>query len=353
MLPTPPRPSHLAPPLLAWFERVRRAMPWRGIEDPYRIWVSEVMLQQTQVTTVIPYYQRFVARFPTVADLAAADEDEVLALWQGLGYYSRARNLHRAARLIASEHGGQFPREPAVARALPGVGPYTAGAVLSIAYGVRLPAVDGNAERVLARVMAIEGDLSRGHAKRAVHAVAAEAVPDHRPGEFNQALMELGSTLCSSVSPSCEHCPLKSLCVAARTGRTGELPTPKARPPVERREAAAVIARRRERVLVVQRPPMGVWAGLWEFPWLDVTGMADPQASLISHLRTRFGLEVTSLAPCGALAYGIMNVRYGLTAYEASSVRGRTHSPARWLKPHELTRIAMPAPHRRLAALLG
>ena len=349
MLPTPPRPDELAGPLLAWFEEARRAMPWRGVDDPYRIWLSEIMLQQTQVATVIPYYQRFVERFPTVDELAAADEDEVLALWQGLGYYSRARNLQRAAKLIASEHGGEFPREPAAARALPGVGPYTTGAVLSIAYGVRLPAVDGNTERVLARVMGIEGDLSRGPAKRTVHAIAAEAVPDSRPGEFNQAVMELGSTLCSPISPCCERCPLESLCVAARTGRTGELPTPTVRPPVERRKAAAAIVRRRGRVLVVQRPPTGFWASLWEFPLVDVTSDGEPQGSLVDHVRGHLGLGLTGLAPLGSLSYGIMNRRYALTAYGASSRAGRAPAAARWVEPCELAALAMPAPHRKLA----
>ncbi|MFW5868776.1 MAG: A/G-specific adenine glycosylase, partial [Armatimonadota bacterium] len=215
--------------LLAWFDAHRRDLPWRRTSDPYRIWVSEIMLQQTQVDRVIDYYERFLVAFPTVEALAEAPIDDVLRLWEGLGYYSRARNLHAAARVIVQEHGGEFPRSPEAIRALPGIGEYTAGAVQSIAFGVPVPAVDANVIRVLARLFAVEGDVSAGEERRRIADLAAEVVPDDRPGDFNQALMELGALLCIPGRPGCLICPLSEVCRAKLRGLQATIPPPKSR----------------------------------------------------------------------------------------------------------------------------
>ncbi len=220
----------LARPLLAWFDRHKRDLPWRRTSDPYRIWVSEIMLQQTQVDRVIGYYERFIEAFPTVEALANAPLDDVLRLWEGLGYYSRARNLHAAAQTVVREHGGAFPRSYEALRALPGIGEYTAGAVLSIACGVPTPAVDANAIRVLARLFAIEGDASKGQVRRRITELALQVLPADRPGDFNQALMELGALICIPGRPGCLICPLTDACEARARGLQERIPEVKSRP---------------------------------------------------------------------------------------------------------------------------
>jgi A/G-specific adenine glycosylase len=332
-------------------------MPWRETRDPYRIWVSEVMLQQTQVATVIPYYERFVRRFPSVQALAASTENEVLALWEGLGYYSRARNLHRAARRIVDDHGGLFPTDHAQVLGLPGVGPYTAGAVLSIAHEQPLPAIDGNAERVLCRVFGIEGDARRGEARKTLRRLATEAVPARRPGDYNQALMELGSQVCLPDAPNCGSCPLATLCVAVRSNRQHVLPTPRQRPKLQRCHVAAAVLWRRGRVLVARRPPEGVWAGLWEFPWVEAESEWEGHEALVPFVREAFGLHAEGLAPMGRFSYGVMNTRYRAAVYETRQIRGRTrraqHAEVAWRSPKELDGLTMPAPHRRWASRLA
>ncbi|HEY5946784.1 MAG TPA: A/G-specific adenine glycosylase, partial [Kofleriaceae bacterium] len=218
----------VASAVVTHYKRDRRDLPWRRTRDPYAIWVSEIMLQQTRVQTVIPYWERWMARFPTVTALAAAPLDDVLAAWAGLGYYSRARNLHAGAQAVTSAFAGALPRRASELRAVPGIGPYTAGAIASIAYGERAPLVDGNVARVLARVFAMRDDIKSSAGQKALWQRAGElmaALPDdHAPGDLNQGLMELGATLCSPTSPRCLLCPLAASCEAARTGRQDELP---------------------------------------------------------------------------------------------------------------------------------
>ncbi len=204
--------------LLRWFARAHRDLPWRRDRDPYRIWVSEIMLQQTQVSTVIPFFERFLQTFPTLGDLAAANEQAVLRLWEGLGYYRRARNLHRAARLIVGEHAGRFPEDPAIASTLPGIGRYTLGAILSQAFDQRLPILETNSERVLCRLFGRTGDPKRGEERRWLWDMAEALLPAKRAGEFNQALMELGALVCSPAAPRCSECPLRAVCRARRLG---------------------------------------------------------------------------------------------------------------------------------------
>jgi A/G-specific adenine glycosylase len=237
-------------------------MPWRETSDPYAIWVSEVMLQQTRVDTVIPYWERWIQRFPTVDDLARADLDDVLKHWEGLGYYSRARNLHSAALMVRERFDGRVPGDPAKLRELPGVGEYTAGAVASIAYGVPTPAVDGNVRRVLARVH----DLERPTAAE-LRDQAASLVPGDRPGDFNQALMELGATICTPRSPDCDACPLSDHCQARHLGVQEARPLPRRRKPIPEEDLrTAVLVRDDGAVLLARRPADGLLGGLWEFP---------------------------------------------------------------------------------------
>jgi A/G-specific adenine glycosylase len=253
---------HLTHALLEHVDLTRRPMPWRETSDPYAIWVSEIMLQQTRVDTVIPYWNRWLERFPTVEHLARADLDDVLKEWEGLGYYSRARNLHSAARMVRERYEGRVPADPGDLRRLPGVGEYTAGAVASIAYGVATPAVDGNVRRVLARLY----DLERP-TPAALRDLAADLVPADRPGDFNQALMELGATICTPRSPDCPACPLAEWCAARRLDVQEERPLPKKRRPIPEEEVRTVILVRDDgAVLLGRRPEDGLLGGLWEFP---------------------------------------------------------------------------------------
>ena len=255
--------------IVAFYEREKRDLPWRHRNDGYAVWVSEIMLQQTRVAAAVPFFERWMARFPTIEALAAADLDDVLAAWSGLGYYSRARNLHRGASEVVAVYGGRLPSEAAALARLPGIGPYTAGAIASIAFGCPAPLVDGNVARVLARIYAIEGDIKSAAVTKTLWAAAAALVPESAPGAFNQGLMELGATVCVPRRPRCSRCPVESFCAARAAGREGELPERR-----EGRRAAdkALLATeaawlvRRGRLLLARRPARGLYGGLWELP---------------------------------------------------------------------------------------
>jgi A/G-specific adenine glycosylase len=270
--------------LLTWFDQHRRDLPWRRTSDPYKIWLSEVMLQQTRVETALPFYNRFLERFPTVEALAAAEVDEVLALWSGLGYYRRARQLHAAARQVAA--AGEFPSTVGGLLALPGVGAYTAAAVASIAFGVATPVMDGNVERVLSRCLALADDPRSTGARRQLLAAAAELLDPARPGDGNQALMELGATLCSPRRPKCLLCPLLASCRGAREGDPERYPAPKAKREGERHRLLVAVVEESAGVLLFRRPEDStLLAGTWELPWVtrEIDGApepGDPEASL-------------------------------------------------------------------------
>jgi A/G-specific adenine glycosylase len=254
-------------PLLDWYRENARKLPWREDPTPYHVWLSEVMLQQTRVSAVLDYYRRFLDACPTVEDLAQLEEDRLMKLWQGLGYYNRARSLQKAARVIVEEYGGEFPADPEVIRALPGVGDYTAGAVGSIAFGLPLPAVDGNVLRVVARITGDAGDIAAQSTKKRVAGELQEIIPTQVPGAFNQALMELGALIClPNGVPLCEKCPAAGFCVAFQTGRTGELPVkaPRKARRVETRDVFLIFCDKK--VALRRRPERGLLAGLWEFP---------------------------------------------------------------------------------------
>lgn len=259
--------------LLSWYDRHRRALPWRGTRDPYTVWLSEIMLQQTQVATVIPYYERFLRRFPTVRALAKAPIGEVLTLWAGLGYYSRARNLHRAAQIVAEELRGEFPATVDGLRALPGIGRYTAGAIASIAFGARAAVVDGNVTRVLSRLIDLSADVGDRKAQARIWKLAESLLPARRCGDFNQALMELGATVCTpGATARCDRCPVATLCTARRAGTVADRPVKAGRTKVKRETHVVAAIRRGERYLFVRRPDEGLWGGLWELPSAVVNG---------------------------------------------------------------------------------
>jgi A/G-specific adenine glycosylase len=270
--------------LLRWFDtHGRKHLPWQREPTPYRVWVSEVMLQQTQVTTVIPYYQRFMQRFPEVQALAAAPVDEVLHLWTGLGYYARARNLHRAAQLVVAEHGGRFPERLEQVQALPGIGRSTAGAILALSCSQRHPILDGNVKRVLTRYFGIDGFPGETAVERRLWSLAEVCTPAERVAHYTQAIMDLGATVCVRSRPLCLGCPLTERCVARAESRQSELPTPRPKRVRPQRTAYAVVALGADgAVLLERRPPVGLWGGLWTFPqfeqrtaaleWMSATG---------------------------------------------------------------------------------
>ncbi len=252
--------------LCSWFQKNKRPLPWRRDKNWYRIWISEAMLQQTQVNQAIPYFNRFIARFPDVAALAAASLDEVMRLWAGLGYYARARNLHKAARIIVSEYKGKFPRDDKVVRRLPGFGPYTTHAVLSLAFNAPLSVVDGNVIRIIARLFSIDGDIRKTAIKKQIAAKADVLLDPEQSGVFNEAMMELGATVCLPRNPLCKRCPISEFCRSVRTGVTDRIPfkSPAAKKPTT--QVTTYITLHEGRLLLVQRPLSGLLGGLWEFP---------------------------------------------------------------------------------------
>ncbi len=296
--------------LLDWYRGARRDLPWRGVSDPYAIWVSEVMLQQTRVDTVRPYYARFLSRWPSVEALAAAPSDALEAAWSGLGYYRRLRLMQAAARTIVDEHGGVFPSEPAALSALPGFGRYTAGAVAAIAFDRPAAAVDGNVQRVLARVLGIDGDPSRGEASRRIWAVAEALAPGPSPGDLVQALIELGATLCSVRRPTCDACPLADPCVARREGRAEAIPPPRRRP--EKRSVAltAVVGADADgRVWLLRQPESGLFGGLWCPPLLE--GRLEPDAA-VDELERSLGWSPARAEAVGRLTHVLTHRRLEL-----------------------------------------
>jgi A/G-specific adenine glycosylase len=334
--------------LLGHYDAHRRDLPWREGADPYAVWVSEIMLQQTRVETARPYYERWLERFPDLDALADAEMDDVLRAWQGLGYYTRARNLHRAARMVRERYSGVVPSDPAELRRLPGVGEYTAGAVASIAFGVPTPAVDGNVRRVLARLHDLEDPTPAQ-----LHRLAAELVPADRPGDFNQAMMELGATVCTPRAPDCDACPVARCCRARERGVQEARPRRARRAPVPRETVeTSVIVRGDGAFLLTRRPPRGLLAGLWEFP--DETAPA-----WVAELRGR-ALSATALEPVSH-TFSHKQIKYRPMLYlldadpvpGADDVSGRDDGAppsAAWAHPRRLTDYALPVAQQKIAS---
>jgi A/G-specific adenine glycosylase len=327
------RPS-LQAELVEWFRRGHREMPWRKTADPYAIWVSEIMLQQTQVETVIPYYQRWMARFPTVRALAEAPIDDVLTRWAGLGYYARARNLHRAAGEVVARHGGRFPDDAEALLALPGIGPYTAGAIASIAFGRPAAILDGNVGRVLSRLYALEGAVDDPQRKKHLWALAAELVPADAASHFNQGMMELGATVCTPRAPDCASCPWERRCQARKLGKQEEIPPPKKKARVQAVEVATVVLARHGQVLMVRRPAAGLWGGLWEPPTGELTRDEAPATAAARVARARTGLAIGRIQPLTQFDHVLTHRRMRFHAFSAAPT-GRLkldgYEAARWL----------------------
>ncbi len=350
-------PGRLAKRLLDWFGRHRRDFPWRRDRDPYHIWVSEVMLQQTTAATVVPYFERFLQAFPTLTDLAAADEQDVLRLWEGLGDYRRARDLLRTARLLAATPGGRFPNDLSSLQGMPGLGRYTRNAVLSQAFDLRLPILEANSVRVLARLFGRTGDPRRGPEQRWLWSAAEALLPSRRAGDFNQALMELGALVCTPQSPRCGDCPLAKECAARRLGLQAVIPARAPSPEPTWLREVAVVVRRGKKVLLLQRPPDGRWASLWEFPHdqlNDGETSDEAAARLLLHLiglQCRLGPELITIR------HGITRFRITVVCFEAEYLSGEFRSDfyrqAVWLTPAELGGYPVSSPQRRLAPVLS
>ena len=344
--------------LLRWYRKNRRDLPWRRTRDPYAIWVSELMLQQTRVETVVPYYARFLERFPDVAALADAPLDDVLTLWAGLGYYGRARNLHAAARKIVDEHEGRVPDDADALRALPGIGRYTAGAVASIAFDRPEPVVDGNVIRVLTRLHAIDDDVKRTEVVRRLWEEAGALARGPDPGDLNQALMELGATVCTPRAPRCLACPWEGDCRAHREGDPEQLPVKSKTTQARAVEAVAGVVERDGRWLVVQRPPEGLLGGLWELPGGDLLADEEPAAGITRSLRDRLGLAVPGADTVGEVEHVFSHLRLTLHVLRckpptgSGRVRRADFHAHRWLAPHRIAALAIGGPTRKALALL-
>lgn len=315
------------------------------------------MLQQTQVATVRSYFERFIRAFPTIKALAAAEERDVLRLWEGLGYYRRARQLHEAARRIVQRHAGRFPRDPGAVRDLPGIGRYTAGAILSIAFGAAEPILEANTIRLFCRLLAYPGDPRVRAGQETLWAMARAVVARREPGTFNQALMELGSEVCRGRRPDCGACPVAALCEARRRGLENRIPPPKRKGNIEHRREAAVIVRRAGRVLLGQLPEGGRWAGLWDFPRfpLDAEHDAGVRAELVERVERQTGLVVEPGPLRLAIKHGVTRFRIALEAYEARYVRGALAGGRiawRWVRPAELVDYPLCSTGRRLGRLV-
>jgi A/G-specific adenine glycosylase len=315
--------------LLAWYAEVARDLPWRKTHDPYAIWVSEIVLHQTQVATGLPYYERLMARFPTVSALAEASLSDVLKAWEGLGYYARARNLHAAARIVVAEHGGHVPDTFEALRRLPGVGDYTANAVLSIAFGQDRAAVDGNVRRVLARVFAVIEDIAKSSVQRQIEELATGLVPPGRAGEFNQALMDLGASICIPRRPRCLICPIKEHCEAFRRGIQEQLPIRAPRKETPHYDVAAAVIwldAAGETFLIAQRPLRGLLGGLWEFPGGKCEAGETLQECLRREIREELQLEVEVGELLIVVEHAYTHFRITLYAFSCRLVAGEPRS---------------------------
>jgi A/G-specific adenine glycosylase len=340
----------VATDLLAWYDTHARALPWRqppGIRpDPYAVWLSEIMLQQTTVKAVIPYYAKFLARWPRVTDLAAAQLDDVLGAWAGLGYYSRARNLHACAKAVAEEHGGRFPTEETKLLKLPGIGAYTAAAIAAIAFDQPAVAVDGNIERVVARLFALEKPLPG--AKPDIKKLAATLVPPARPGDYTQAMMDLGAGICSPRSPSCMLCPVIAHCDAARLGIAERLPLKAPKKERPNRYGAAFLAIRRDgAVLLRQRPPKGLLGGMLEVPSSDWRGERESAAEAMKAAP----LQAEWQKLTGPVEHTFTHFHLELDIYRAADLDGMAKdADGRWYTPDELPEAALPSVMRKILA---
>ncbi|MDD2956081.1 MAG: A/G-specific adenine glycosylase [Oscillospiraceae bacterium] len=347
---SPEELSPIVPLLLRWFDGSQRILPWRDSPTPYRVWVSEIMLQQTRVSAAIPYFHRFLQALPTVEALACAPDDRLNKLWEGLGYYSRVRNMKKAAQVIVEQYGGVFPSTPEELRRLPGIGEYTAGSVASIAFGRQVPCVDGNVLRVFARLLDSPLDIASPAVKKQFTALAAALVPAGRPGDFNQSLMELGAIVClPNGEPLCGQCPLQGLCRGYQAGTAASLPVKAPKKPRMIEERTVLLCRSPQGVLLTRRPASGILAGLWEYPCLS--GQASPEEATL-WLREQ-GLFPLSLKSAGRAKHIFTHREWHMTGYLAEVAGGPAPQGFIWATPEQLLeRYAIPGAYKYYSALL-
>jgi A/G-specific adenine glycosylase len=331
--------------LFSWYHKKKRPLPWRKTKDPYKIWVSEIMLQQTQVATVIPYYERWLKVFPSLSELARAPLSKALKYWAGLGYYRRVRMFHRAARHVQGKLGGKIPQTAEALRVLPGIGRYTAGAIASIALGEKTPLLDGNVIRILTRIFAVPKSVDRPATLERLWAISASLLPNKNPGDFNQALMELGATVCLPLNPQCSRCPVKKSCLAHRRGKELFFPVRFQKNRYEKLRMAALVLRdQKDEVWLEKQPKHGRWGGLWMFPfWANKKDML-AQSSCLCHRPTPFLI----------VPHAFTKYRVTLEVYEALSRKESVmrRKGGRWFSIAELTRLALPSPHKKIADAL-
>ncbi|WP_066369456.1 A/G-specific adenine glycosylase [Neobacillus fumarioli] len=340
--------------LISWFKREQRDLPWRKDRDPYKIWVSEVMLQQTRVDTVIPYFNRFMEWFPTLDDLAEAEEDQILKAWEGLGYYSRVRNLQSAVREVKEKYNGVVPNSPKEISSLKGVGPYTAGAVLSIAYGIPEPAVDGNVMRVISRILSIWEDIAR-HASRKIFEQAVRELISHEdPSSFNQALMELGALICTPASPSCLLCPVRDYCQAFEEGVQNQLPIKSKKTKTRHVELAAVLALNHTgKMLIHKRSPTGLLANLWEFPNVEILHKVDHGRYKLEELyQQNLGLQIRLEKAIGQIEHVFSHLVWNIKVYTGTIIT-EIQETEEWklVSFEEIKEYAFPVPYQKMFQL--
>lgn len=348
-------PSHfknkIQTKLLRWFKQNRRNLPWRGTKDPYAIWVSEIMLQQTQVNTVIPYYNHFLKTFPTIQDLAKANLSKVLKVWEGLGYYSRARNLHQASKIIANHSNGKIPDNLKDLLSLPGIGRNTAGAILSIAFNKTAPILDGNVKRVLSRLFAMSGDPKENKAEQSLWQLSESLVPKGRASLFNQGLMDLGAMICTPREPLCKSCPLRNFCKGYFSKKPESYPFRSVKKKVPHIEAIAAVIQKDGKVLLRQRPPKGLLGGLWEFPNWPLDGKNDLKKYLRLKVKGDFGLKVKCKEPLGSFKQTYSHFKLTLHVFQCQHLDGKTMG--RWVLFQKFQSLPLSRIHRRIAGSIS
>ncbi|MEW6402376.1 MAG: A/G-specific adenine glycosylase [Chloroflexota bacterium] len=347
--------SRLSSRLLTWYHQNKRTLPWRYHPDPYAVWASEIMLQQTRVEAVIPYFEKWMRRFPTIAALAKADEQDVLNAWEGLGYYSRARNLHKAAKLVAEKYGGELPRDLNELRGLPGIGRYTVGAIASMAFGMDEPTLDGNLRRVFARLFDVTEPADSPAGEKILWGLAAKHLPKGQAGDYNQALMDLGATICLPRNPRCLSCPLKKICKARIAGIQEQRPVlkPKKETPHYVHAAGVVVAQiaNLRYVLLAKRPSTGLLANMWEFPNGRVDG--DPARGLVKALKNGYGLKVRRKEALGNVQHGYTHFRVTVHAFRCEPLSVPQSENLKWVAVTELEEYPMGKIDRQIAGMVG
>lgn len=332
--------------LLQWYETEYRNLPWRETNDPYRIWISEIMLQQTQVKTVLPYFNNFIRRFPTVYDLACASIDEVLKLWEGLGYYARARNLHRTAQRIITEFGGQFPRDLSRIKQLPGIGPYTAAAILSIAFGADHAVVDGNVQRVLARLYQVDKPVQSAEGKQQLEELAQRLLARGQAGQYNQAIMELGALICTPRKPICEKCPLNRFCQSYSQATQDRYPIKEPRRKRPHVDVAAGIIWKGQKVLIAKRPEQGLLGGLWEFPGGKIRQDETASEAVLREIREELDILVRVGERFMTVNHEYTHFTLTMDVFHCTYVSGKPKalgcSAWKWVPKRELPQYAFP-----------